>query len=224
MQSMEHSAQLNVAAQATVEERMAFLRKIYGLLSLSILVAASASWMTITTPELFQFAVNNHFMIFIAEIGAIFFAMWARHKENLGLIALFSFTFLTGLATAPMVAAYGHAVPQAASLTAIIFIGLSIYTITSKRDFSFLGGMLSVGILLLVVGGLLNALVFHSSATSFMFSSFGVFLFSGFIIYDTQNILKRYPTDEYISATLSLYLDVLNLFMSLLHILGGSRD
>ncbi|MDX2469298.1 MAG: Bax inhibitor-1 family protein [SAR324 cluster bacterium] len=221
---MEQSAQFNVAAQASVEERMAFLRKIYGLLSLSIMVAAAASWMALSTPELLLFTAENHFMLFIAEIGAIFFAMWARHKENLGLIALFLFTGLTGLTSAPMLSAYGHAVPQAASLTAIIFIGLSIYTVTSKRDFSFMGGMLTVGILLLVVGGLMNAFIFHSSATSFMFSSFGVFLFSGFIVYDTFNILNRYPTDEYISATLSLYLDILNLFMSLLHLLGGSRD
>ena len=224
MQSMEQSAQFNVAAQASVGERMAFLRKIYGLLSLSIMVAASASWMALSTPELLLFAQENRFLLFAAEIGAIFFAMWARHKENIGLLALFLFTGLTGLASAPMLGAYAHAVPQAASLTAIIFVGLSIYTVTSKRDFSFMGGMLTVGILLLVVGGLMNAFIFQSSATSFMFSSFGVFLFSGFIVYDTFNILNKYPTDEYISATLSLYLDVLNLFMSLLHLLGGSRD
>ena len=224
MQSMEQSAQFKVAAQATVEERMAFLRKIYGLLSLSLMVAAGASWMALSNEALLQFTVQNRFILFIAEIGAIFFAMWARHKENLGLIALFLFTFLTGLTAAPMLMAYGHAVPQAASLTAIIFVALSIYTVTSKKDFSFLGGMLTVGLVLLVVGSLLNAFIFQSSATSFMFSSFGVFLFSGFIVYDTFNILNRYPTDEYISATLSLYLDILNLFMSLLHLLGGSRD
>ena len=224
MQSMEHYAQPNVAAQATVEERMAFLRKIYGLLSLSIFVAASASWMVVTDVALLALATEYRFILFILEIAAIFFAMKVQHKANLGLIALFTFTFLTGVASAPMIARFGHAVPQAASLTAIIFVGLSIYTVTSKRDFSFMGGMLTVGILLLVVGGLLNALVFHSSATAFMFSSFGVFLFSGFIVYDTFNILNRYSTDDYISATLSLYLDVLNLFMSLLHLLGGNRD
>ena len=212
MQTMEHYAQANVASNATVEERMAFLRKIYGLLSLSIFVAASASWMVVTDATLLALASQYHIVLFILEIAAIFFAMKVQHKANLGLIALFTFTFLTGLASAPMIARFGHAVPQAASLTAIIFVGLSIYTVTSKRDFSFMGGMLTVGLL------------FHSSATAFMFSSFGVFLFSGFIVYDTFNILNRYSTDDYISATLSLYLDVLNLFMSLLHLLGGSRD
>ena len=87
-----------------------------------------------------------------------------------------------------------------------------------------MGGMLTTGLVVLIIGGLLNTFIFKSSGISFLYSAAGVFLFSGFIIYDTFNILKRYPTDEYISATLSLYLDILNLFLMLLHLLGGSRD
>ena len=224
MESMKQFASYQVAAQAPLEERLNFLKKIYGLLAISILVAIGASWMVMSNPVALQFALANRFMLMILEIGAIFFAMWARLKPNLGLIALFGFTFLTGVTTAPYVLYYQAVAGQAASLTVLIFVGLSLYVVTSKKDFSFMGGMLTTGLIILVLGGLLNAFFFHSSAAAFMFSSFGVFLFSGFIVYDTFNILHRYPTDEYISATLSLYLDILNLFMSLLHILGGSRD
>lgn len=87
-----------------------------------------------------------------------------------------------------------------------------------------MGGMLTTGLILLIVGSLLNVFLFGNAWASFFISCVAVFLFSGFIIYDTFNIMRRYPTDEYISATLSLYLDILNLFLALLRILGMSRD
>ena len=225
MQSMPNYAQPITAAQASVPERMAFLRKVYGLLSISVFMAAIASWMTLTN-EVFLATVAQYYIGFIIlEFAAIFFAFWARKKENLGTIALFSFTILTGITTAPILLRYtGATVTNAAFLTGITFAGLSFYTIRSKKDFSFMGGMLTTGLIILIIGGLLNVFLFKSPAISFAYSAVGVFLFSGFIIYDTSNILRRYPTDEYISATLSLYLDILNLFLMILHLLGGNRD
>ncbi len=225
MQSMPQYAQPVPASQVSVQERMAFLRKVYGLLSISVLMAAAASWMTLSNETFLQTVAANYIVFIIFEFAAIFFAFWARKKENLGLIALFTFTLLTGITTAPILLVYtGATVTNAAFLTGITFAGLSFYTIRSKKDFSFMGGMLTTGLIILIIGGLLNAFLFKSSAFSFLYSAAGVFIFSGFIIYDTFNILNRYPTDEYIAATLSLYLDILNLFLMLLHLLGGSRD
>ncbi|MCP4753196.1 MAG: Bax inhibitor-1/YccA family protein [Proteobacteria bacterium] len=213
------------AVAAPLEERMAFLKKIYGLLSISIFLAAGASWATINSEPFLATVLNNYMLFIILEFAVIFLTMWARKKETLGLVALFSFTMLTGVTTAPILLRYsGATVTNAAFLTGIVFAGLSFYAIVSKKDFSFLGGMLTTGLIVLIIGGLLNALIFQSSAVSFLYSAAGVILFSGFILYDTSNILKRYPTDEYISATLSLYLDILNIFLLLLHLLGGSRD
>jgi len=225
MEKIQHVSRPVPAAAAPLAERMAFLKKVYGMLSLSVLLAAGTSWLTMRNDAFLLTVQKNYIIFIILEFAVIIFAMWARKKETLGIVALFSFTILTGITTAPVLLIYsGKTVTNAAFLTGIIFAGLSLYTITSKRDFSFLGGMLTTGLIILIVGGLLNAFVFRSSAGSFLFSAVGVFLFSGFIIYDTFNILKRYPTDEYISATLSLYLDILNLFLLLLHLLGGSRD
>ncbi len=213
------------AAVAPLEERMAFLKKVYGLLAISVFLAAGASWTTLNNEPFLRVVAGNYFLFIILEFAAIFFAMWARKKETMGLVALFSFTILTGITTAPVLLMYEiSTVTNAAFLTGLIFVGLSFYTIVSKRDFSFMGGMLTTGLIVLIVGGLLNVFIFKSSGISFLYSAAGVFLFSGFIIYDTFNILKRYPTDEYISATLSLYLDILNIFLLLLHLLGGSRD
>ncbi|MBU2512986.1 Bax inhibitor-1/YccA family protein [bacterium] len=225
MQSMPNYARPIPASQVSVPERMAFLRKVYGLLAISVLLAGAASWMTLNNEAFLVTVASNYILFIVAEFAAIFFAFWARKKENLGLIALFTFTILTGITTAPVLLRYtGSTVTNAAFLTGITFLGLSFYTIRSKKDFSFMGGMLTTGLIILIVGGLLNAFLFKSSAFSFLYSAAGVFIFSGFIIYDTFNILNRYPTDEYISATLSLYLDVLNLFLMLLHLLGGNRD
>lgn len=225
MEKVQRFSQPVTAASAPLAERMAFLKKVYGLLSLSVLLAAGASWLTIRNQAFLETVQRNYLIFIVLEFAVIFFALWARKKETMGIVALFSFTILTGITTGPVLLVYsGQTVTNAAFLTGIIFAGLSLYTITSKRDFSFLGGMLTTGLIILIVGGLLNAFIFRSTAGSFLFSAVGVFLFSGFIIYDTFNILKRYPTDEYISATLSLYLDILNLFLILLHLLGGSRD
>lgn len=225
METLQNIGRPVTAASVPLEERMAFLKKVYGLLSISVLMAAAASWVTISNEAFLSTVVNNYILFIIVEFAAIFFALWARKKETMGLVALFSFTMLTGVTTAPVLLIYtGQTVTNAIFLTGIIFAGLSFYTITSKRDFSFLGGMLTTGLIILIIGGLLNVFLFKSPMIMFMYSAVGVFLFSGFIIYDTFNILKRYPTDEYISATLSLYLDILNLFLMLLHLLGGRRD
>ena len=109
---------------------------------------------------------------------------------------------------------------EAFGLTAVTFAGLSMYVVYSKKDFSFMSGFLMTGLIVLVVGGLLNMFFIQSGMMHFVMSGASVLLFSGFILYDTSNILRYYGTDEHVSATLALYLDVLNLFIALLSILG----
>ena len=90
---MENTQSYNlpvVAANASITERMAFLKKIYGLLSISILMAAGASWFTLNNEGFFMVVAQNQMLFFIVEIAAIFFTFWARKKETLGLVALFS--------------------------------------------------------------------------------------------------------------------------------------
>lgn len=217
-------------AEASVPERLAFLKKVYGLLALSIIVAAGGAVLTLLNAG-FQAVVTQNMILFIVlEFVALGFAMFAKKNETLAFIALFSFTGLTGIVTAPLLAMYIAAdggatiVLQALTMTGAAFIGLSLYALTSKKDFNYMGGALTMGLIVLIVGGLMNALFFHSSGMSMLMSFGGVFIFCGFILYDTSNIMRHYPTDEYISATLSLYLDVLNLFLFILRILGGSRD
>ena len=209
----------NSAASASVEERMVFLKRVYGLLTLSLLSAAVGAYVgrAIVSPGLML-------VMFIAEIALIFFAMAVRRKPGLNLVALFAFTTVSGLTLGPVMLVYNAGVVQEALvLTVLIFGGLTLYVMMSRRDFSFLGGFLVTGLIVMIVGSLLNAFLFQSPAAEFAIAAGGVILFSGFILYDTSNILRHYDVRDYTSATLALYLDVLNLFLLLLRLLGN-RD
>ena len=86
-----------------------------------------------------------------------------------------------------------------------------------------MGGILFVGVVGLVLGGLANAFIFHSPLTSYIMAWFTLLIFSGYVLYDTSNIMRRYDTGAYCSAALSLFLDFFNMFMAILRILSGSR-
>ena len=209
---------VNSPANATVEERMAFLKKVYGLLSLSLLSAVIGAYFGKALPP------GLMIPLFIVEIVLVIFAMAVRRKPVWNVVALFSFTTLSGVTLGPVMVIYNAGVIQEALvLTLLIFGGLTFYVMTTKKDFSFLSGFLIVGLITVIIGGLLNAFLFQSPMLEFAMAGGGVILFSGFILYDTSNILRNYDVQDYTSATLALYLDVLNLFLMLLRLLGG-RD
>ena len=140
------------------------------------------------------------------------------------MVSLFSFTTVTGLVLGPLLYSVGPTIAaEAFALTALTFGGLTLYVIFSKRDFSFMQGFLFTGLMIVLFGSLIN-MFFGSSMMHFIISGASVLLFSGFILYDTSNILRHYGKDQYVSATLALYLDILNLFVALLSILGIARS
>ena len=207
------------AASVTTTERLVFIKKVYSLLAMSMGTAAIGAYLG--SGPLLLLVAPNMMLFFILQIGLIFFASFAARKPGLNMVALFSFTTVSGLTLGPLLYQVGPSIAaEAFALTAITFAGLSMYVVYSKKDFSFMSGFLMTGLIVLVVGGLLNMFFIQSGMMHFVMSGASVLLFSGFILYDTSNILRYYGTDEYVSATLALYLDVLNLFIALLSILG----
>jgi len=207
------------AASVTTTERLAFIKKVYSLLAMSMGSAAVGAYLG--SGPLLLLVAPNMMLFFILQIALIFFASFAARKPGLNMVALFSFTTVSGLTLGPLLYQVGPSIAaEAFALTAITFAGLSMYVVVSKKDFSFMSGFLMTGLIVLVVGGLLNMFFIQSGMMHFVMSGASVLLFSGFILYDTSNILRYYGTDEYVSATLALYLDVLNLFIALLSILG----
>ena len=211
------------AASVTTTDRLVFIKKVYSLLAMSMGTAAIGAYLG--SGPLLLLVAPNMMLFFILQIALIFFASFAARKPGLNMVALFSFTTVSGLTLGPLLYQVGPSIAaEAFALTAITFAGLSMYVVYSKKDFSFMSGFLMTGLIVLVVGGLLNMFFIQSGMMHFVMSGASVLLFSGFILYDTSNILRYYGTDEYVSATLALYLDVLNLFIALLSILGIMSD
>ena len=134
-----------------------------------------------------------------------------------------AFTGLLGASLGPMLNSY-LALPNGASLvmqalggTAVVFFGLSGYALTTRKDFSFLGGFLFVGLLVIVVASLAN-IFFQIPAVSLAISAAAVLIMSGLILFDTSRIINGGETN-YIRATVSLYLNIYNLFIHMLHLL-----
>ena len=208
------------AADASIEDRMAFLKKVYGLLTLTLISAVAGAYVG---AEYLSPAMM--IPLFIGNFIVLLIAMWVRRKPGLNLVAMFAFTSISGVTLGPVMLMYDVGlIQEALGLTVIIFASLTFYVIASKKDFSFLGSFLITGIIIFIIGSLLNVFFFQYGAMEFILLCGGVLLFSGFILYDTSNILRHYDVEDYTSATLALYLDILNLFLILLRLLGMSRD
>lgn len=140
-----------------------------------------------------------------------------------GLSAIFAFTGVLGAALGPMLAVYARIpggpalVMQALAGTAIVFFALSAYALNTRKDFSYMGGFLMVGLIIAIVAMIAN-LFLQIPAMSLMISSVVVLIMSGLILFDTSRIIHGGETN-YIRATVSLYLNIYNLFIHLLHLL-----
>jgi FtsH-binding integral membrane protein len=161
-------------------------------------------------------------LMFGVMIGALF-GVTALRNSAWGVPALFGFTFIAGLMLTPILSVAagfkngGQLVALAGGMTAAIFFAMATLATVSKRDFSFLGKFLFIGLVLLIVASLAN-LFFHVPALSLTISAIAVLIFSLYLLFDVQSIVRGGETN-YISATLKLFLDVYNIFINLLNIL-----
>jgi len=225
-----------------------FLRRVYTLFTAGIATTIVAAMIalyagtpvlthhhgaTFEAPPIASAAIEHPFLLVILFFVSFFGAMFARRVPGLGVAALFGFTFVTGIWLAPalffvqMLASSGHTldpspIRDAFLLSGAAFTGLSGYALVTRKDFSFMAGFLSMG-LWVVIGASILGIFVHSAAFSLAISSVVILLFGGFILYDTSNILRR-GDDDAVGAALTLFLDVLNLFMALLNILSSQRD
>ncbi|HKS26675.1 MAG TPA: Bax inhibitor-1/YccA family protein [Pyrinomonadaceae bacterium] len=214
------------AAQASLADRLGFIRKVYALFFLATLFAVGGVLLGFVFPPLMALVASSVWIPLILLFGGVMAAQALRHVPGVNLLALFGFTTLTGVVISPVLYLISQINPasiiQAGVLTVGIFGGLTAYVFISRRDFSFLRGMVVTGLIVVILAGLLNIFV-ASSALGFAISAAALLLFSGFVLYDTSNIIRRYPTNEYVAGALSLYLDAFNIFLALLRILNAGR-
>ena len=161
----------------------------------------------------------------IAAIAIIWLVLPRVENSAAGVPVVFLFTGLLGFGLGPMLSSY-LSLPNGSQLimtamggTATIFVALSAYVLTSRKDFSFMGGMLMVGFLVIIIAAIANIFL-QMPILSIAISSAVILIMSGFILYDTSNIIHGGETN-YVRATVSLYLNIYNIFVSLLSLLGA---
>ena len=156
------------AARARLDERMAFVRKVYALFFAATLFAIGGVALGLSFPPLLRFAFQHPWVMLFAMLGGVVGAQAVRHVRGLNLLALFGFTTLTGAIISPFLFWVSRNNPasiwQAGALTVGIFGGLTLYVFATRRDFDFMRGMLMTGLMVLVVAALLNFFALGSSA------------------------------------------------------------
>ena len=199
------------------------LRNTYALLGATLLFSAAIAGISA-----YLNAPHPGLILTLVGYFGLLFAVTKFRNSSWGLGFVFLLTGFMGYTLGPILSAYlampnGHQiVTLSMGTTALIFMGLSSYVLMTRKDFSFLGSTLIIGILLAFVAGLC-AIFFEIPALSLAVSSVFILLMSGLILYETSNIIHGGETN-YIMATVSLYVAIFNLFTSLLHLLGFANS
>jgi len=211
----------------TGEERATLVRRTYALVLVSVLVTIVGVSFALSQPAVLQAVSQHPFIAFLAALAPLFIAgrVKAAFPMNIGFVLLFNFAI--GVMISPAIFFYGSRQPgligQAAVLTIGAFGILTLYAFVSRRDFSAWGGFLMVGLWVLIGTMVLNVF-FQNAAVDLWLASIAVLLFSGLLLYDTWRLRNFYGPDEYVGAAVQIYLDLLNMFMAILRIMGNRRN
>ncbi|KAK1295766.1 BI1-like protein [Acorus calamus] len=208
------------------ELRWAFIRKIYSILTAQLLITVAVSAVVVFVHPVSHFfvATTGGLVLYIVLIITPFITLcplyfcYQRHPINYLLLTVFtvSLSFAVGLSCA---FTKGKVILEAAILTAAVVVSLTLYTFWAARrghDFNFLGPFLFASIFVLMIFALIQIFFPLGRLSLMIYGGLAAIIFSGYIIYDTDNLIKRYSYDEYIWAAVSLYLDIVNLFLALL--------
>lgn len=214
--------------------RMAFIRKVYSILMVQLAITVGFICLFLYN-EPVRMYTDEHPEMFIVSIVMIFVLMIAmaccdnvRRTFPLNFICLFVFTFLESFLLGAAASVYkADEVMWAAGICAFICLGLTIFAFQTKYDFTMMGGMLFVALLLLMCFAFLTIFL-HDQITRLVYACLGALIFSLYLVYDTQLLIGGHhkysiSPEEYIFAALNLYLDVINLFIYILQIIGTRK-
>ena len=212
----------------TGAERATLVKRTYGLVFLSVLVTMAGAAFTFTQPALMQAVAQHYFIGFLCILAPLFLAQRSARVFPTNIGFTFLFAFAEGVYLAPILylseARTPGVIGQAGLLTFVAFGALTLYALLSKRDFSAWGSFFMVGLVVLIVASILNIFV-ASVAGSMWIAAIGVLIFSGLLVFDTWRLLRsgQLGQDDYVLATVSIYLDLLNMFMFILRLLSGGN-
>ena len=217
---------LEATVVRTGTERATLVRRTYLLVFASVLVTMVGVAFALRQEALMASVARHPFITLLCTLAPLFAALKFRNAfpANLGLV--FLFTFIEGIAISPIIYVYGRTQPgligQAALLTGTTFGVLTAYAWLSRRDFSAWGSFFMIGVWVLIATSLLN-LFFQNSTVSLWLAGAALVVFSGLLIFDTWRLRNVYGPDDYVQAAVAIYLDLLNIFLAVLSLLGGGR-
>jgi modulator of FtsH protease len=208
------------------------LRNTYWLLALSMLPTVLGAWIGVATGVVAHMGVGMSAIVFLGGAFGFMFAIEKTKESSTGVAVLLGFTFFMGLMLSRLLAMMLGTYSNGASLimtafggTSLVFFAMASLATVIKRDLSNMGKFLFVGVILLLVAGLVNIFL-QSSALMLTLSVAAIAIFSAFMLHDIKRVIDGGETN-YITATLAIYLDLYNVFQSLLMILGvfgGDRE
>ncbi|MEA3383646.1 MAG: Bax inhibitor-1/YccA family protein [Campylobacterota bacterium] len=226
--SNENEAYTSSQEQAQAPANLvAFLKSTYQLFASSLLAATAGAYIGL---DMVSTISTWYWGLVILEFALLFGLYAVKDKPGVNLAVLFAFTFISGLTITPLLSSVfmmpggASIVAQAFLMTSVAFGGISMFALTTKKDYSFMGKMLFIGVIILIVASLSN-IFFQSPMLQLAIAGIGALIFSAFILYDTQQIIQGGFSTP-IEAAIALYLDFFNLFISLLQLLAAfnSKD
>jgi len=215
-------------AEATIDIRMQFVRKVYAILTVQLLATAALSSVSFFSNSYKHWIQSNQWMMWTSLFGAIGFMLltfWKRKSYPTNLFFLAGFTGLEAYSISVIVSFYqSRIVLQAVLLTAGLFIGLTLFACQTKYDFTSWMPYLFGGLWALIMFGFMAAFFPYNSTVELAYSGIAALIFSVYILVDTQLVMRHYHVEEEIAASISLYLDILNLFLAILRILNSQQN
>ncbi|KAL1916116.1 uncharacterized protein VTP21DRAFT_6120 [Calcarisporiella thermophila] len=216
-------------AQSDISIRMDFVRKVYMILTSQLVATTAVGATMMFSPSIQQWSQANPWMVWVsmfATFGVLFALFWKRRSAPTNYYLLGAFTLLEAYTIGNAVSYFDSLVVlQALVITLGVFIGLTLFTFQSKYDFTGLGPYLFAGIWILIITSLVQIFLPFNRWVDLGIAIGATVLFCGYILYDTYILIHHMSPEEYIMAAVSLYLDVINLFLSILRILNDlNRD
>jgi FtsH-binding integral membrane protein len=215
-------------SDTSVAVRLAFIRKVYAVLCIQLGVTTAFLFASAFIPAYKSFLMQNRWVAMVAMLGSFVLlfplqVMKDKFPTNLYLLGGWTIS-LSMMISSSVVFVPPAIICQAFFLTFAIVAGLTVYTFKSKKDFSFLEGGLFSGLWVLILMGFLRVFFPFGATVHLLYAGGGALLFAGFLLYDTSNLMRKYSIDDWIPAVITLYLDILNLFLHILQLLSRSRD
>ena len=207
---------------------MQFVRKVYSILTVQLLATAALSSVSFFSPGYKAWIQTNQWMMWVSLFGAIGFMLltfWKRKSYPTNLLFLAGFTAMEAYSISVVTSFFeSKIVLEALIFTLGIFVALTLFACQTKYDFTSWIPYLAGALWVVIIFGFMAAFFPHTSTIELGYGIVCALIFRGYILVDTQLIMRHYHVEEEIAASISLYLDIINLFLAILRILNSQQN